>query len=165
MLITCAFDHARPVPGKAASGFTLIELLIAVAIIGILASIAYPSYIDHVRRSNRAEAQAILMENTQVLERNYTTANRYDLDAAGNAVAIATTSPNVVAAGVIKYDINLATGAVNGANGQTFTLSAVPRAGGPMAADACGTLTLDNTGLKGAAGVTAGAVVQDCWGR
>ena len=148
---------------KPQAGFTLIELLITVAIIGILAAIAYPSYVDHVRRSNRAEAQAILMENSQVLERNYTTANRYDLDNAGVAVVITTTSPAV--GGVVKYDIGLATAAVNGANGQTFTLSAVPRAGGPMAGDVCGTLTLNDRGQKGAAGVVAGAVVQDCWGR
>ncbi len=148
---------------SASHGMTLIELLIVVAIIGILAAIAYPSYVDHVRRANRAEAQAILMEATQVLERNYSTANRYDQDAAGNAVAIAATSP--VVGGVIKYDIGLATGAVNGANGQTFVLSAVPRAGGPMIGDACGTMTLNDRGQKGAAGVVAGAIVQDCWGR
>lgn len=154
-------DSSLPVQWQ--SGFTLIELLIAVAIIGILAAIAYPSYVDHVRKANRAEAQAILMEASQVLERNYSTANRYDLDAGGNAVVVATTSP--VVGGVVKYDIALATAAVNGANGQTFTLSAVPRAGGPMAGDVCGTLTLNDRGQKGAAGVVVGAIVQDCWGR
>ena len=40
--------------------FTLMELMIAVAIIGILAAIAYPSYQDYVRKSNRTEAVKVL---------------------------------------------------------------------------------------------------------
>lgn len=46
-------------------GFTLIELMIVVAIVGILAGIAYPSYMDHVRKGNRAKAQAFLMDLAQ----------------------------------------------------------------------------------------------------
>lgn len=42
--------------------FTLVELMVTVAILGILAAIAYPSYTQYVVKSNRAAAQAHLME-------------------------------------------------------------------------------------------------------
>jgi len=47
------------------SGFTLIELMITVAIIAILTAIAYPSYVDHVRRATRSQGQQYLMDLAQ----------------------------------------------------------------------------------------------------
>jgi type IV pilus assembly protein PilE len=59
-------------------GFTLIELMVSVAIVGILAAIAYPSYMNSVRKSNRADAKAELNDIAQRLQRCYTTYGKFN---------------------------------------------------------------------------------------
>ena len=134
-------DKSKRFAFQAQAGVTLIELMITVVIVGILASIGYPSYQTYVARANRAEAEGILMENAQLLERNYTTANRYDSvnsDGTGGAPAIIAQSPK---SGTAKYTIAAAYG-----TSQTFTLTATPT--GSMTGDSCGNLTLNNIGIK-----------------
>lgn len=138
---------------KTQSGITLIELLVVVAIVGILASLAYPSYQDYIRRAGRAEAEGILLESAQFMERNYTVSNNYSVDATGTAIAVPfAQSPK---SGTAKYNITFAAGTPTT---NTYTLQATPT--GTMTGDTCGTLTLDQTGTKG-----AGGAVADCWGH
>ena len=131
-------------------GFTLTEILIVVAIMGILAAIAYPSYQDSVRKSRRADARAVLLEAAQFMERRYTE----NLTAGYAGVALPanlTVSPSGSAAGSQYYDITVTNLAQN-----TFTLNAAPT--GAQSSDKCGTLTLTNTGVKGSA-----KTVDECW--
>ena len=134
------------------AGVTLIELMITVMILGVLAAIAYPSYMNHVAEANRAEMKGILLENAQLLERNYTTANRYDQDSAGTATVIIAQSPKT---GTAKYNIAATYGT---APSQTFTLTAT-RAGS-MASDACGDFTLTQAGVQDLVNETSS---DRCW--
>lgn len=138
-------------------GFTLIELMIVVAIIAILATIAYPSYQEYVRRSARAEAKAALLENAQFMERNFTVANVYNKDSAGNDIddtklPVQSTPRD----GTAKYTISIAV-----PNATSYTLQATGT--GAMAADPCGNFTLDNVGKKD---VTGGSrTAAECWNK
>ncbi len=65
-------------------GFTLIELMIVVAIVGILAAIALPSYLNSVIKSRRIDAQREMVSYSQALERYFTVNGRYVTVAGGN---------------------------------------------------------------------------------
>ncbi|MFT5635176.1 MAG: type IV pilus assembly protein PilE [Cognaticolwellia sp.] len=65
---------------KVFNGFTLVELLIAVAIVGILAAVAFPSYTDFVSRSNRTEAQRELLRIANMQEQFYVDTRAYTAD-------------------------------------------------------------------------------------
>jgi type IV pilus assembly protein PilE len=65
----------RTRPGR---GFTLIELLVAVAIVAILAAIAYPSYRSQISKTRRADAESVLMQAAQFMERTYTESGSYN---------------------------------------------------------------------------------------
>lgn len=95
------------------AGFTLIEVMVVVAIIGVLASVAYPSYREYVARSRRAEARVILIAAQQWMERFYTENFRYDQNSAGTAVTDSSQFPSrftvspVPGQGTPVYDLSL----------------------------------------------------------
>ena len=138
-------------------GFTLIELMIVVAVIGILAAVALPNYQEYVRRGHRAEGRTALLQAAQWMERAATASGTYPLTAAFPESLTTITSG--------RYVIALAspTGAVAADNGRTFTLTASPALG--QVGEKCGNLTLTHGGIRGAAAVTTGALVIECWNK
>jgi len=123
-------------------GFTLIEIMIVVAVVAILAAIAYPSYMDSARRGWRAEARTALMQEMQQQERVYTQRAEYKTDGAHKTFSGDTDTTS-------KYDI-----AVTACDGreaaQCVRLTANLR---PAFSDrAVGNIWIESTGLKGCDG-------------
>ncbi len=142
-------------------GFTLIELMIVVAIVGILAGIAYPSYQEQVRSSRRAECGGALMGLANAMERHFTTNNSY---LGAGTTAGNTGTPTIyntqcpIDGGTATYDLT-----INTVTQTTYTLYASPIAGAPQAGDKCGTFTLTSIGVRSLTGQHSGITPNDCW--
>lgn len=136
-------------------GFTLIEVMIAVAVVGILAAIAYPSYSNSVAKTRRGAAAGCVTELAQFLERNYTLSLQYDKDTANAAVALPATQCRTDLNGVFTFAATTLTA-------NTYTLTATPSTSQASADKRCGcAMTLNQQGIKD---VTAcSKTVADCW--
>lgn len=86
----------------ASRGFTLIELMITVAIIGILAAIAYPSYQNYAKQTRRSDAQIALTQAANQQEKFFTECNHYAKILYGANRACGTSGASY-ADGVLKY--------------------------------------------------------------
>lgn len=117
------------------AGFTLVELMIVVAIIGILAAVAYPSYQQHGIRGKRAAAQSEMM-NLANMQQQYLLAERRYAD-----TAQLTTNGYALPAEVSAH-YTYAVTVDNSA--PSFTITFTPT--GAQASD--GALTLNSAGVK-----------------
>lgn len=144
----------RMLPAQA--GFTLVELMIVVAIVAILAAIAYPSYQQHVMKSRRATAQSCLLEIGQFMERFYATHMRYDKTTAGASVTLPATQCTTDLAG--HYLLQFASGEPTSGS---YVVEAVPQGRQATLDTRCGTLIFNHRGEKKVS--VSGTPVSDCW--
>jgi type IV pilus assembly protein PilE len=129
---------------KKGLGFTLVEMMITVAIIGILSSVAYPSYIDFVVQSNRAEGLRELVRIANLQEQHYVDNRSYTetmTDLGLNADPFVTENEHYSIDATVVND--------------TFSLVATAKGTQASKDSACGTITITETGKK--------TPVSICW--
>ncbi|HSU21995.1 MAG TPA: type IV pilin protein [Variovorax sp.] len=153
-------------------GFTLIELMIVVAIVGILATIAYPSYRDSVLKGRRAEARTALLELMQQQERFMTQRGKYQdfgYDSAAGAAIFKIYSGDANSAANAKYKLSAVqcpavSGGTRPALNECIQLLAAPQSADPVV----NVLSLTSTGARSCDGMTGASPTMTanpklCW--
>ncbi|WP_068331328.1 type IV pilin protein [Photobacterium jeanii] len=129
-------------------GVTMIELLIVVAVIGIIAAIAYPSYTDHILKSHRNQAMADMMKIQLTLEEEYNNSGNYNKSIVKNGTcAFCESDPN-------RYQLSVDK---TGSGQNVYIVSAIPQKKSGQDKDTCGTLSLNAAGMGSASGSS------NCW--
>lgn len=128
---------------NSSQGFTLIEVMIAVVIVGILASIAYPSYIDYVVKSGRSEGVAAVMKVANLQEQYYLDNRTYATDMSKLGFA---DNPFITEHGYYS---------VASAGTDTFTITATAKGSQASRDSTCATITMTSAGVKGPS--------TECW--
>ncbi|PXW98588.1 type IV pilus assembly protein PilE [Sphaerotilus hippei] len=143
---------ARPTPpARPAAGFTLIELLVAVAIIGILATLALPSYTAYLRRGDSAEGLAALNAYRATMEQYYQDRRSYGTGTFCAGTTSASVPPSNT--GLSHFTMGCALTSAG------YTLTATgsgPRTTGYV-------YTLDQAGTKGTTKYAGTTVSKACW--
>lgn len=133
-------------------GFTLIELIVVVAILGLIVTIAYPSYRGFVIQTRRSDAPIALTQIAALQEKFFTQCNTYATNAQmiGGTIA-GCTGLGWLAGGLTaegQYTLAITPGTINsgGTIADGFTATATPTAGQSQVGD--GNYRIDSTGLK-----------------
>jgi type IV pilus assembly protein PilE len=148
----------RAMPSVRPRGVTLMELLVVVVVIGILASIAVPSYRNYMIRTHRTDATCMLLRIQSAQEKFYLQNNRYSGD------LVAAPADGGLGIGAVseagKYDLSVAAGAGN----QSYVATAAPRAGGGQNDDTkCRAFTIDERGTRRAVDSGGAERTAECW--
>lgn len=137
-------------------GFTLIELMIVVAVVGLLAAVAYPSYVEQINKSNRATATDSVLTCAAILERRFTLNSTYG-PAAGNNLCANVTNDDYTLT-VVANTISL-----NG-NSNGFVVTATASSANTLGDSQCRTFTYSEQGQKTATAHDASLNTNKCWG-
>jgi type IV pilus assembly protein PilE len=127
-------------------GFTLIELMIVVAIISILAAVAYPSYVNQTKKARRSDAQQLMLDISNREEQYLLDVRAYTNNPTNMSIAKEDWACTTTACTNDFYDVTIALTSSNTA----FTITATAK--GPQLDD--GNLTLTHTGTKTHKGAT-----------
>lgn len=137
---------------KKSQGFSLIELLIVIAIIGIIAAIAIPSYSQYMTKTRRIDGTTFLIEAAGEQFRYFSEYNQYTDEMSDLGYGDAATAVSEEG----YYTVSIVSGSAT-----SYVLTATPVVGGLQADDgACTTFTLSSSDQKG---VTGTGSVADCW--